>query len=114
MKGTAFLYIIFISGLFLAGWGERIPSNPEASGTPLKIQTPENRTSPHPRLLLADRYNTQDRIIYSTDPDMERAMEEEAREQKEKEDKSWEMLQRMYLYKDIEKDKKHPRPIEPR
>ena len=53
-----------------------------------------------PRQLMADRTDTKDSIIYSTDPEMERAMEEQEREEKEKEEKSWKMLQHMHLYKD--------------
>ena len=43
-------------------------------------------------------------IIYGTDPGMERAMEEQAREEKEKEDKAWKMLQHMNLYNDSGKN----------
>jgi hypothetical protein len=110
MKGTPFLHIVLISGLLLAGWRVCMASNSDASGTLLKIQTHGNRIDRPTRLLLADRTDTKEDIIYSTDPDMERAMEEQARKEKEKEDKSWKMLQHMYLYKDVEK---HPRPAQP-
>jgi hypothetical protein len=41
---------------------------------------------------------------------MERAMEEQARAEKEKEDKAWNMLQHMQLYKD---NGRPPRPAQP-
>jgi hypothetical protein len=110
MKGTAFFFIILIWGLLLVDWRASTVFNPEESGRLLKIQSLENRISPPHRLLFADRTDTKDRIIYSTDPDMERAMEEQAREEKEKEDKSWNMLQHLYLYKDVGKP---ARPAQP-
>jgi hypothetical protein len=110
MKGTAFLFIILISGLLLVDWRARIAPNSDESGRVLKIQSLENRTSPPHRLLLADRTDTKDRIIYGTDPDMERAMEEQAREEKEKEDKAWMMLQHMYLNKDSGKSPRSTQP----
>jgi hypothetical protein len=109
MKGTAFFLMTLISGLLLIGWSACIASNCEEPG-PLKIQSLQNRTSLPHRLLLADRTDTKDSIIYGTDPDMERAMEEQAREEKEKEDKAWNMLQHMQLYKD---DRKPPRASPP-
>ncbi|MFZ0931689.1 MAG: hypothetical protein WAN11_24030 [Syntrophobacteraceae bacterium] len=109
MKGTAFVFMVFISGLLLAGLPARLASNSEGPG-PLKIQSLQNRISPAHRLLLADRTDTKDSITYGTDPDMERAMEEQAREEKEKEDKAWNMLQHMQLYKD---NGKPSRPAQP-
>jgi hypothetical protein len=110
MKGTAFFFIILISSLLLMDWRANIASDSEESGRLLKIQSPESRISPPHRLLLADRTDTKEHIIYGTDPDMERAMEEQAREEKEKEDKSWNMLQHLYLYKDVGKP---ARPAQP-
>lgn len=110
MKGTAFLFIILISALLLAGWRAPIASNSDESGTLLKIQSLGNRIGPPPRQLLADRTDTKDDIIYSTDPGMERAMEEQARKEQEKEEKSWNMLQHMYLNKDIGKSPKSTQP----
>ena len=78
-------------------------SNSDASGTLPKSQTLENRIGPLPRLLLADRTDTKDPIIYGTDPDMERAMEEQAREEKEKEEKAWKMLEHMDIRLDTQK-----------
>lgn len=49
-------------------------------------------------LLLADLTDEKDRIVYGTDPEMDRAADEEAREEKEKQEKSWKMLQQMNLY----------------
>lgn len=97
MKGTAFLFIILISGLLLAGRGVNAVSGSGAPGTPIKIRTAENRIVQPP--LLANRIDTKDSVIYTTDPGMERAMREEKREEKDKEDKSWQMLQHMYIYK---------------
>lgn len=66
---------------------------------------------PFPRQILADRTETKDSIIYSTDPEMDRVMEERAREEKEKEAKAWQMLQNMNIYKDMQK--RPPRRIQP-
>ncbi|MGA2936872.1 MAG: hypothetical protein ABSF52_07215 [Syntrophobacteraceae bacterium] len=110
MKGTAFLFIILISALLFAEWRAPIASSSEGSGTLLRIQSLENRIGPPPRQLLADRTDTQDDIIYSTDPRMDRAMEEQARKEQEKEDKAWNMLQNMYLNKDIRKSPKSTQP----
>jgi len=41
---------------------------------------------------------------------MDRAMEEQARKEQEKEDKAWNMLQNMYLNKDIRKSPKSTQP----
>ncbi|MGA2026236.1 MAG: hypothetical protein ABSH17_04085 [Syntrophobacteraceae bacterium] len=99
MKGSAFVFIILISAFLLAGWLAPIASNADESGTPLKIKSLQNRISPPPCQLLADRTDTKDEIVYGTDPAMERTMEERAREEKEKEEKSWIMLQHMNLNK---------------
>ena len=104
MKGAAFLFIILISAVLLAGWGASMASSSEGSGTPLKIQSLGNRISPSPRQLLADRTDTKNDIIYSTDPGMDRAMEEQARKEQEKEEKAWIMLQHMNLNKDSGKN----------
>ena len=49
---------------------------------------------------LADRTETKDSVNYGTDPEMGRAMDEQVREEKEKEEKAWKMLQNMNIYKD--------------
>ena len=84
MKGAAFLFIVLISALLLAGWRTPIASSSEGAGTLLKIQNPGNRISPPPRQLLADRTDTKDAIILGTDPEMDRAMEEQARKEQER------------------------------
>ncbi len=97
MKRTASLFIILVSALLLAGWRAPIASNCDRCGTLWKIQGLQNRTCPPCRLHLVDRVDTQDSITYGTDPDAERAMQDQAREEKEKEDKAWMMLQHMYI-----------------
>ncbi len=57
----------------------------------------------------AERTETKDRIIYGTDPEMERAMDDQAREEKEKEAKAWNMLQNMGVYQDNGKHRRPPR-----
>jgi hypothetical protein len=99
MKGTTFLIVLLVCGLVLAFGRAGTASNSDAAGSLSKTQTLENRTS-QPRQLMADRTETKDRIIYGTDPEMERAMEEQQREEKEKEEKAWNMLQHMNIYKD--------------
>jgi hypothetical protein len=110
MKGTAFLFVVIVSALLLAGWRAPIASGSKEPGTPLKIQGLQNRTGQPLRQLLADRTDTKDGISYSTDPEMERAMEQQAKEEKEKEEKSWKMLQHMYLYKDSGKSPRSTQP----
>ncbi|MGA2400589.1 MAG: hypothetical protein ABSG91_02645 [Syntrophobacteraceae bacterium] len=110
MKGIGFMFVILISGLLvLAGWTAGIASNSDEAGTLSKTKTLENRIGP-PRQLMADRIDTKDSIIYGTDPDMERAMDEQAREEKEKEKEAWKMLQNMQLYQNI---KRPPRSTQP-
>ena len=99
MKGTTFLIVLLISGLVLAFGRAGTAFDSDAAGSLSKTQTLENRTSP-PRQLMADRTDTNDRIIYGTDPEMDRAMDEQQREEKEKEEKAWNMLQHMNIYKD--------------
>jgi hypothetical protein len=48
------------------------------------------------RNLLADRIETRDSITYTTDPKMEQHRKKDEREEKEKENNSWKMLQNMY------------------
>jgi hypothetical protein len=105
MKETTFLIVLLISGLVLAFGRAGTAFNLDAAGSS-KTQTMENRTSP-PRQLMADRTETKDRIIYGTDPEMERAMDQQIREEKEKEEKAWNMLQHMNIYQDSGK-KPHP------
>jgi hypothetical protein len=99
MKGTTFLIVLLVSGLVLAFGRAATALDSDAAGSLSKTQTLENPASP-PRQLMAERTDTKDRIIYSTDPEMERAMVEQEREEKEKEEKSWQMLQHMNIYKD--------------
>ncbi len=99
MKGTTFLIILLVSGLVLAFGRADTAFGSGAAGSSSKTQTLENRTSP-PRQLMADRTDTKDRIIYGTDPEMDRAMDEQQREEKEKEEKAWQMLQHMNIYQD--------------
>jgi len=99
MQRTTFLIVLLISGLVLAFGRAGTAFDSDAAGSLSKTQTLENRTSP-PRQLMADRTDTNDRIIYGTDPEMDRAMDEQQREEKEKEEKAWQMLQHMNLYND--------------
>ena len=67
-----------------------------------------------PGLLFAERTETRDSIIYETDPEMERAMDEQAWIEKEKEQEAWKMLQQMNPYKNNSKSgkrKKHAQPV---
>lgn len=50
------------------------------------------------RVLLADRIETKDSVTYTTDPGLDRAMQKEDEEEKQKEIESWKMLQNMRLY----------------
>lgn len=64
----------------------------------------------HPPLLLADRIEEKDRIIYGTDPEMDRLADEEAREEQEKQAQSWKMLQQMNLYQSSGSQPPPPQP----
>ena len=99
MKGTAFIFIILTSGLLIVGARADIASNSDTARTSFNTQSRQERIRPDSRVFIADRIETQDRIIYGTDPGMERAMTEQERFEKEKEDKSWDMLRNMNIYK---------------
>ena len=60
-------------------------------------------------LLLADRTEKEDRIILGTDPEMERAMDDQIKQEQEKEDKAWKMLENMNIYKDNQKGRNSTR-----
>ncbi|HIJ77204.1 MAG TPA: hypothetical protein HPP81_10900 [Deltaproteobacteria bacterium] len=110
MKGTAFFFLILVSVLLLVGWLAPIASSSEESATPSKTESLQNRISPHPLMLLADRIDTEDHISYGTDPGMERTMAERAREEKEKERQAWIMLQHMNLNNDNGRSRKYTQP----
>jgi hypothetical protein len=98
MKGAALLVFLLTAWLPTVGQHACMASSSDTAGTLLKAQSRQNRPCPAPRLLFAVRADTEDRITYGTDPDMERAMEEQDKLEKEKEDKAWEMLQHMNIY----------------
>ena len=60
-------------------------------------------------LILADRAEKKDRVLYGTDSDPAYSQEEQQREEKEKEDRSWQMLERMNLYQGYGKKERPPR-----
>ena len=99
MKGTAFLFIILTSGLFIVGSGTGAASNSDVAATLLKTQIGQERTGPDSQLLIADRMDTENEIIYGTDQKFERTMTEQEKAQKENELRSWQMLQNMNIYK---------------
>lgn len=84
MKGSAFALVVLIFSLTVAGWLACAVSDP---GARKGGQT-----------LLADRVETEDSVTYTTDPDLDRTMKKEDREEKAKEENSWKMLQNMHLY----------------
>jgi hypothetical protein len=98
MKGTAFLFVVLASSLLIVGPQMSIASNSDTAGILFKSPNRQNRLSTTSLLLIADRVDTQDRVIYTTDPEMERAMQEQERLEKEKEEKAWQMLQNMNIY----------------
>ncbi len=109
MNKTALAFVIIPLGVVvLAGVFGGINSNSDSSGAILEIQTCGNRCGIAPFLLLADRTDTKDRIIYGTDSDMERAMEDQEKMEREKEENAWRMLQNMNLYDDYRR-KPHDR-----
>jgi hypothetical protein len=61
-------------------------------------------------LILADRSEKEDRVVYGTDSDPAYSQEEQEREEKEKEDRSWQMLERMNLYQGYGKKGPSPKP----
>ena len=58
--------------------------------------------------LLADRVEKEDSVLYRTDTDPAFSQEEQEKEEKLKEDKSWRMLEHMEIYQKSEK-KQPPR-----
>lgn len=83
---------MLISALVAAG---TVPDAPIPSGTFM------SRSESHPsrqNLLLADIADTEDHVIYRTDPDLEREAEEEAQAEKEKEERAWRMLDNTNIF----------------
>ncbi len=94
---------VLISALVAAG---TVPDAPIPSGT--FISYIESR--PFQRnLLLADIADTEDHVIYRTDPDLEREAEEEAQAEKEKEERSWRMLDNTNIFQGTVKRPPRPR-----
>jgi len=60
-------------------------------------------------MILADRTEKKDRVLYGTDSDPAYSQEEQEREEKEKEDRSWRMLERMNLYQGYGKKERPPK-----
>ncbi len=113
MKGTAFVFIIIVLALLLSGWPAPIASSSEESATPSNSKSLQNLISPPSRILLADRTDTEDSISYGTDPRADRVAAERAREEKEKEQQAWIMLQHMYLNNDNGRNHKSNQPRSP-
>lgn len=101
MKGAALLVFVLTACLLIVGQRTCKASDSDTAGTVLKTESSQNRPGPAPSLLLAVRTDTEDRIIYGTDPEMERAMDEQEKFEKEKENKAWEMLQHMNVYQGL-------------
>ena len=98
-KGALVVIFILASGLLIAGACAGISSYSDAAGTPPGTQCRLDGTCPAVGLRIADRVETQDRVTYGTDPSAERSMEEQERLEKEREERSWQMLQNMNIYK---------------
>jgi hypothetical protein len=109
MKRTAFLSPVLL-GLLLGLGPGFVVCSPVCPGAPFEVPVPVDRTASAPRLLLSDRVETGERIIYGTDPEMERAMDEQIQEEKEKEEKAWKMLQQMNVSKEEKKRRRHDPP----
>ncbi len=136
MKRNTFVSIVLTLGLLFGGWRVCAASGSETPGAPFEIQTRQEvidhiscldrmpdylcswcQSAPvRELLLLADRTEKEDRIILGTDPEMERAMDDQIKQEQEKEDKAWKMLENMNIYKDNQKGRnstpqdKVPRP----
>ncbi len=67
-----------------------------------------------PKQQFAERLDQKDRIIYQTDPELERESEDRKMEEKQKEERAWRMLENTYIEEKREK-RRHPRrnPDEP-
>ena len=75
--------------------------------SPLAEQHLHTLSNGSPRgLLLAERVETRDQIIYKTDSGAGKTFQELEREEKEKEDRSWQMLENIEIYPS--------RPVKPR
>ncbi len=111
MEKTVFPFFIICLGLIiLMGALRGIDSASEETGTVDEVQTGRARICASQCQLLADRTETKDRIIYGTDHDMERAMEDQERIEKEKEENAWRMLQNMNIYKESRRKSPRHRP----
>ena len=61
-------------------------------------------------LILADRVEKEDSVLYGTDSDPAFSQEEQEREEKLKEEKAWQMLDNMNVYQGNGKKRPPPRP----
>jgi hypothetical protein len=110
MKKTIFLVIMLVPGLLVfALWRANTAFSSDAAGSLSKTQILGNAMNP-PRQLMAERTDNKDSITYGTDPEMERAMAEQERHEKEKEENAWKMLQNMNIYQG---GRKNPHPNQP-
>ncbi|MDR3556721.1 MAG: hypothetical protein P4L55_18365 [Syntrophobacteraceae bacterium] len=104
IKWSVFVLTVLLAGLAIEGFQACAGSYPPARPPESKSQSTHSRKAVP--TLLADRTETRDSITYTTDPNLERAMKKEDREEQEKENKSWKMLQNMPYYAPAHK--RHP------
>jgi hypothetical protein len=95
IKWSIFVLTVLLAGLAIDSQA-CAGSSPAARPAESKIRSTHNRKA-FPTLL-ANRTETHDSVTYTTDPNLERAMKKEDREEQEKENKSWEMLQNIPYY----------------
>lgn len=62
-----------------------------------------------PKQQFAERLDQKERIIYQTDPELERESEDRKLEEKQKEERAWRMLENTYIEEKWEKRRRHPR-----
>jgi hypothetical protein len=88
---------IFGMALFITTSGPEIRTDlypsllSESSSVMVSGKNPRN-------IILADRVEKEDRVVYGTDSDPAYSQEEQEKEEKKKEEKSWRMLEHMNLY----------------
>ena len=100
MKRVSLLCIILL-GLLFGGWAVKGAFGPEKNAAFLNIRpsanccnlASANCCNLAQRLQFADRTETEEQVTYGSGPQNEHAMDERIREEKEKEDKAWKMLQ---------------------
>lgn len=97
MRKFIALPLLALAALAVAPAQERSAATPATP--PFLERGTEPRNGSSPTLYLAYKVETRDSIEYGTDPEQDRWSEEQEREERIKQERSWRMLENMNIYK---------------